>query len=468
MLKVIFATLIGVFIAISGIIILYWRDSKFEPTAQDLILYLGFTPLVIGLILLIPYFAVKWYQYNKTKKLESEQVVNQNEQIQLNDQQEVEYFSLNVLSTSLYHAFGRDHDVFNQIIQLPGPDLDEVLENNFGNRVLSYRIKEIESIENNSEYEMLAPLQMRMNQLIFDQLQENASVISKIAEHLKQSAIFYDSQLAYEYRMHPAWINPHLDINETEEDAIPVQVPRLNSLNLHIVLADALLHIWDEVSCTEQLEQYMLQQGIIPQQIKVEYHYWGAENAYSKWINLLQEIHQQEAEVSLFMITDSEIDQERLDDRFWFAEKYIPAEFAGVCCLSSPTTEVLGLERLKKVDIVLHEVSLSNTLQEKNINALPQFMQDHPFVVIPDDISKSTLSNQIEQKFSATPIKAYHYLYSQSSLGHTQHLSKLFGFLLGLHASEELHSLVYSIELPQTTVIFSPVVDEALSEPRDL
>ncbi len=44
--------------------------------------------------------------------------------------------------------------------------------------------------------------------LIQQQLEQHVDSLSLIAEHLKQSALFYDSELAYQYRMHPGWVDP--------------------------------------------------------------------------------------------------------------------------------------------------------------------------------------------------------------------------------------------------------------------
>ncbi len=43
-------------------------------------------------------------------------------------------------------------------------------------------------------------------QLIQQQLEQHEESLSLISEQLKRSALFYDHELAYEYRMHPGWI----------------------------------------------------------------------------------------------------------------------------------------------------------------------------------------------------------------------------------------------------------------------
>ena len=74
--------------------------------------------------------------------------------------------------------------------------------------------------------------------------------------------------------MHPAWINPNIDVHEEDEVKVtPVEVYRLNRINVHIVLADTLLHTWDESQSETVIGQYLDELGIIAQQINIEYHY---------------------------------------------------------------------------------------------------------------------------------------------------------------------------------------------------
>ena len=65
MIKHIIRTVIVLFIINSSLIIYYWRDTQYDPSNIDFLLYFGILPLLICLLLLTPYFiykAVKSYK----------------------------------------------------------------------------------------------------------------------------------------------------------------------------------------------------------------------------------------------------------------------------------------------------------------------------------------------------------------------------------------------------------------------
>ena len=473
MIKVILSTLISVFLLVCAVTIFYWRDSKFDPSSQDLLIFFGLIPLGISLVLLTPYFLVKAYKYRQAQKLEAEQqaLEQQNRPAAPEKVKALEHVKLNVFSASLQSSFGQNQEVFTQIAEMSGANLDPSLVSAYGLPILSFRIDDLED-EADSDQDSdemgsndLNPLQRRMTKFIQRELENNTESLASIAEHLKQSAMFYDSQLAYEYRMHPAWINPNIDVHEEDEVKVtPVEVYRLNRINVHIVLADTLLHTWDESQSETVIGQYLDELGIIAQQINIEYHYWGAGNEYHEWINLIKNIQNQPHEVSLMLVQDSEIDQDVYDDRAWSVEGYIPAEFMSSCILAAQQVQVENLVATKVIDLVLNETQISTRLDELKLVTLEQYQEEIKFVVIPDDISQAKIVNKISENFEQTPIQSYHHLYSKSSLGHTQNLTKIFSFMLGLHASDELHSFIYSVEFPSTHVIIKPVDEEELTE----
>ena len=346
MIKVILSTLISVFLLVCAVTIFYWRDSKFDPSSQDLLIFFGLIPLGISLVLLTPYFLVKAYKYRQAQKLEAEQqaLEQQNRPAAPEKVKALEHVKLNVFSASLQSSFGQNQEVFTQIAEMSGANLDPSLVSAYGLPILSFRIDDLED-EADSDQDSdemgsndLNPLQRRMTKFIQRELENNTESLANIAEHLKQSAMFYDSKLAYEYRMHPAWINPNIDVHEEDEVKVtPVEVYRLNRVNVHIVLADTLLHTWDESQSETVIGQYLDDLGIIAQQINIEYQYWGAGNEYHEWINLIKNIQNQPHEVSLMLVQDSEIDQVVYDDRAcivrntWNFARFYHHESCGQC-----------------------------------------------------------------------------------------------------------------------------------------
>lgn len=71
--------------------------------------------------------------------------------------------------------------------------------------MLSYRIHALDHVITNQDDDEVVdhPRHLRIQALIEHQLEQHAETLWQISQHLKQSALFYDSELAYEYRMHP-------------------------------------------------------------------------------------------------------------------------------------------------------------------------------------------------------------------------------------------------------------------------
>jgi len=88
-----------------------------------------------------------------------------------------------------------------------------------------------------------------------------------------------------------------------------------------------------------------------------------------------------------------------------------------------------------------------------NLDQAEKFDQEQRFVLVLDDPAEIKLLKKLEQNFAETAIEAHHYLYSKNSLGHTQPLAKVFGFMLSLHFKDELYGYVYSAEHQQTQVL---------------
>jgi hypothetical protein len=455
MIKIILATLISVILLVSAIVVFYWRDIKYDPSGQDFVIFFGLIPAAITLLLLTPLLIKKFYQSRQAKKeqqkLEEEQRSEQQNIVETKDEK-IEWLSLKVYSATSLSTMGENEVHIEQIQDAVSPELDQTLINSYGLPILSLRIQEIEELEDDTA--SLTGRQKRISALIQQQLEQNTEILYHIAEHLKNSALFYDAKLGHEYRMHPAWINPHQEYeDEPVEQQIAEAVPQLNRLNVHLILAENLFHTWDESSGTELIYQYLTELGIIDQQFHTEYHYWGETTAYNDWIKLLKRAESLDAEVSLFIVVDSEIDQETIDDRTWITEKYIPSEYISTCCITNSKVELQNLQPSKYIRIALNSDQAAKVLKELNLAQVEQFEQEQPFVLVLDDPTEIKLLKRLEQNFAETTIEAHHYLYSKSSLGHTQSLAKIFGFMLSLHFKDELYGYVYSAEHQQTQVL---------------
>ena len=218
------------------------------------------------------------------------------------------------------HAWGENTTIIDGLKKFKSPELDPHLENSYGLAVLSYRIQMLDHIlkleENEQNEEDKVGRLARIKALIQQQLEQQNETLMQVAEHLKRSALFYDSELAYQYRMHPGWSNTDTSGRDADEQCISIKpVPRLNRLNIHILLSDNVLHVWDEYSSREMLSNFMQSLGTISQQIHLQHHYIAQQSAYTDWLNLLDQISKQSQEFSLIMNVDSEIDQTFLDEK---------------------------------------------------------------------------------------------------------------------------------------------------------
>ena len=181
MIKVILSTLISVFLLVCAVTIFYWRDSKFDPSSQDLLIFFGLIPLGISLVLLTPYFVVKAYKYRQAQKLEAEQqaLEQQNRPAAPEKVKALEHVKLNVFSASLQSSFGQNQEVFTQIAEMSGANLDPSLVSAYGLPILSFRIDDLED-EADSDQDSdemgsndLNPLQRRMTKFIQRELENN-------------------------------------------------------------------------------------------------------------------------------------------------------------------------------------------------------------------------------------------------------------------------------------------------------
>lgn len=463
MIKIILGVFVTVFVLVSSIVVLYWRDVNYDPATQDLLIFFGLIPFAMTLLMVMPFLIKKWYQEQQEKKNNPTLASEQDETVPLAPEQ-VEWLHLNVFSSGALSALGENDSIWDEIKNFKSAELDQKLQNGYGLPILSYRIADLDDLlgdDNEEDFTSLSARQRRISALIKQQLEHQSQTLWQVAEHLKKSSLFYEGQLVQEYRMHPAWIDPHAEVDdEPTLDRRAEQVARLNQLQIHLILAEDLLHTWDESDTQEQVEQFLSSLGYIPQKFHVEFHYWGKETAYKNWLDLLQQIEKSPETMSLILAVDSEIDQDTVDEKTWVSEHYIPSEFIGSCCLAATSVLINELLPQKMIKIALNEAQLSNTLQHLSYEKLEQYQQEQPFVMQLDDITDLKVVKRLEHNFAQTPIEQHHYLFMKQSLGQTENIAKVFGFMLALQSPDDLVTLVYCCEQPYVQSFIEKTQDE--------
>ncbi|QHH97649.1 hypothetical protein [Acinetobacter dispersus] len=453
MIKKILATLISCFILVGLIVIYYWRDIQYQPESADLINYFLILPVAITLVLLSPWLIYKAYQHHKEKKQQAILAAQSQEGGSTETEeiaQESKWLKLNLYAASAYSALGENDSIIEGIKQFSSPQLDQHLVNFHGVPILSYRIEALDPQVESEDEEALQFLpirQQRIMALIHHQLEQHTELLVSISDHLKQSSLFYESQNLHEYRMHPAWIDPSLSGAE-DGDAIQVeQVYRLDKLNLHILLSEDVVHTWNDASSNEALQSIFYDLGIILQKFHIEYHYLSAASTEQHLVELFERIQNQPHEISLILASDSEIDQDIIDEKSWGASAYIPAEFISSSCLAHPDVQLEQLQPEKTFNLVLNQNNLNQIFQELKITDLPQYQAEDPFVLVVEDGADIKVVKKLERFFTQSPVEPHHYLYCKPIFGHTQNVAKLFGLMLGAHLSEQQVAFVYGQNL---------------------
>ncbi|TCM66576.1 hypothetical protein EC844_11218 [Acinetobacter calcoaceticus] len=475
MLKILISVLIGVSIMVSTVVILYWRDAQYQPTGLELFLYFVLIPVGLSLILTSPYLAVKWYQKRKLNRANQAELQAQPAEVTqaVAVEPEVEWLKLKVFSSAVYSALGENQALVAAIVNQTGPVLDPHLVDGQGNPILSFRISDLDALvqeqeqsaeDNQDQHEPLkaakgamSRLHMRMNLLLQQQLQQHTETLFAVAEHMQRSALFYDHQMAYEYRMHPAWINPDADL-EAQQDAHSVarEVKRLDRLKVYIILSENVLHHWDESASTEKIHDYFIALGLLPIQIQCQYCYLELSSSYSEWLQLLAEVGRQVDQVTVVLVADSDIDQDNIDDKIWVTQAFLPAEFASSCVIAAVEVSVENIQAIKMLHIAKNQNNVLNSLETLDIEQLEQYQKPDAFVSVLENPREHQVIKKLQLGFETTPIESVHYLYSAPSLGHTVQLSKFFGFMLAMQLEQVTHSLVYSTHHPSTQVFIAP------------
>lgn len=455
MFKKILAGFLAVFCLATLITISYWRDIKFEPTQIDLLLYFLLIPIVITAVIFIPLIIIKMIKQRKKEQ------IKQQEKIELDQTQktesmakkkETEWFKFNIYSAFIEHKLGKNAEILTHIQSSSSPELDSFLNEKLHCPVLSHRMKSLdEHIQTQDQFNAV----FRVNALILNQLERNIEVLTVIAEQLKKSALFYDSQQAYAYRMHPKWIDPNANVADDLEQTAPKPIQRLNYLNIHIVLSQYLHELWSESGCLKQIHSFCDDLGIIQQQVRVVFHFFESKTQYQELLELFKEINQQEFQVNLLIVADSEIDEVLLNSKMNL-NQYIPTEFVASCCLSSQGIELENISIKQQMNIASNETGLCEILKELKLDANALYEHDTPFVVISDDISKSKNKKILIRNFERTEIDTQHLIYPNILLGSSQALAEIFGLMLGLHILGEQYALIYNTKNAETQVFIQP------------
>lgn len=464
MIKKILATLVLVFIAVSALVILYWRDVQYNPSTRDFVLYFLGLPVTITLILLSPCLIYRVYCAHKNKQatLEQKKQQQQAKQATLPEKVQTEWQSVQVYSAHAWSASGEDRRIIEALQQFPCAELDTELCNAHGLPILSYRIVDLDQHviaqdEDDEQHSLLSTRQQRIHVLIQQQLEQHSAVLWQIAEHLQQSTLFYDEKYSTEYRMHPAWVNPNaLSTENSTEVLAPQVVSRLDGLHLHLLLPDNLALTWDQRQHEENLTSFLQSLGFEPQQLKLDYHFVDAYQAYNMTLKQLQGAAQDSTWVTLLLVADSEIDQEYLDEKTWEQSHYIPAEFAASCCIAQSNLQLQDLKAIQFLSIASAQPELSEVFTQTAWTDLAQYQAEQPFVLLLDDMKQAKVVKQAEQHFAKTAIQQQHYLLQHDSLGSSQTLAGAYGVLLGLQIQSESMALVTSLRHPDCHVLLHP------------
>lgn len=467
MIKIILSIYTTVLLLTFFSVLFFWRDTTYNPNLNDFIDCFLVLPLLLTVTVLSPYFMYKgWKHYQKKQMVNAQESVNKEQEKQSikANPVEVRQFQLNIFSAEAWHNFGENETILEEVKQFNSPTLDPYLCNTYGLPILSFRIQSLDErleLEDTEEISMTMR-EKRIEQLLIHQINKHSQTLLQVSNHLNRSAMYYDSALVDQYRMHPAWMDSNHNINETMDDVCPSIEPiaKLNRLNIHVFLPENLVDYWNNFLHQRVQEICVEDYSLLSTQMVVECHFVHHKTAYSTLLELLDKISQQEHEFSFIINLDSEIDQKWLDERRWQTEHYIPAEFASSWCLCTDKTKIFDLEPLKTLNIILNEEYSCKFLQNIQPSQLAQFEQNHPFVLFLDDINDNQISQKLHSTFAETAIQTHHFLYLKQNFGHTQHLAQIFSFMLGIHLPEDVIGMVYSVEHASTYAYFEASLDK--------
>lgn len=457
MLKIIVMVLLGVFTSITLLMVYYWRDVQYQPDELDLLNYLVVLPLLLSMLLLMPYIWQIWKKKQQQKADEAENTAMNTGQLSERTNQmdpQSEHLTLVIYTSAIQSGLGENDQLLSEIIQLTSPTLDPELIDLNNCPILSYRITDIDELLTQDVNFLITNSAQRVWKLINHQLQQYGEAFQHIAKQLQCSALFYDPQPIHEYQPHPAW-----SISSTTKKKGPrrtqadIQQPitTLHGLDLHLILPERFISLWNEQEATIWLHEYLTQFQIVGTQVQCHYYYYSQQNHYTDFLDRLASISRQSERISLLLIADSEIDQEYLDKQFTSFTSYLPAEFSCSCLIASPHIQIEHLKAKKTLHIINNQKHLIPSLNQLNLINLEQYQQDIPFVyLLKHTITTAKKIQKLQQFFAGSLIETEHYLYSDASLGQSNTLAQLYSFFLAIQANLTPYSLIYSLEHDQT------------------
>src|SRR5690606_37309838 len=153
MIKRIIQTFIVLSVINTALVIYYWRDTQYDPSNIDFLLYFGILPLLICLLLLTPYSiykAVKFYKQRQQEQKDRAHKSLQAQQQELENKEElyqaIEDYTLNIFSAVAWHSFDENAEILQHMKQFKSPELDSELLNRFGLPILTYRIHAVDRL----------------------------------------------------------------------------------------------------------------------------------------------------------------------------------------------------------------------------------------------------------------------------------------------------------------------------------
>ena len=138
MIKSIIAIILTLILLTSALVIYYWRDVQYDPTAMEILQFFILLPVCAGLLLLSPwliYTSLKAYQTAKAEKLEAaeneKKHLQQQSELEKNKDKPVEERTLKIYSSAAIHSFGENHEIIDAMQAFKSPELDETLVNHY-------------------------------------------------------------------------------------------------------------------------------------------------------------------------------------------------------------------------------------------------------------------------------------------------------------------------------------------------
>lgn len=489
MIKVIFICFGTLFLLISTTVIFYWRDTQYAPNHSDLIFNFLLLPLGASLLFLVPYFVYKAVLFQREKKMnqnmDQEQQANAEQHQQLNTDPDAnsnfETVSFKVYSSHILHALGEDDRLVQALSHIQAPSLDLDLSKQLDTTILSYRIAEIDDqlsdkMHEEEETEQIlrdkftADLNarlLRLEYLVQHVLQQHLEEILVIIDHIQRSKRFYHPSQNQASKV-PSYANQQLsyeiergwELNETElqhhksTETIEYIEP-LERFNIHLILPHDLRNGLDQEQFQHRIEQFLIECGIDPQDIKYQIHFMPPEQHLNQWINLLKQLSLAQAQCALCIAVDSDIDADYLNDAHHLEQQYVAAEFAASLCLSAAEQAIEGLDQYRKLELSIGESSISKVI-ERFVLDVQQFNEEQPCVLIAEKSGDRKTIQLIQRILSSSPIESDHLLYANQILGHSQNLAKLFSFVLMAQFDQSKYGLFINTQPLNIQAVISP------------